>query len=424
LELIICSPGNAVNAEIAEIAENELTHSAIRDPHSAIERFARRFAICSGRFLQYLYLFWSSSTNDSERQRTTAAMNTKERPWAIAKNRARERTTMSVDASLNELHGWIFTAIGVTCFSLSFVTARLALRGFDPWVVALARGAGAGLVAVVLVGVWRYQPPKRRHIVRLALAALGIVFVFPVFTTMALQTVPASHASTIAAVLPLLTALFGVVRKREKAAIVFWISAAVGTAVVIWFLVSRSNGLHFQDADILILIACVACAFGYAEGGLLAREMGGWLAICWMLVFSAPLAIGLLILYVLWHGGIQPVIAPSAWFGLLYQVAVSQFLGFAFYYRGLALGGVAKMSQVQQFQSMLAVLAAGVILGEHIDAQLWVVLGLLLVTVGLARWSLQARYAPGNAVIAAIADNAVNAKRCERQTPNAKRRTL
>jgi drug/metabolite transporter (DMT)-like permease len=109
------------------------------------------------------------------------------------------------------------------------------------------------------------------------------------------------------------------------------------------------------------------------------------------LVLSAPLAIGLLVTYALWRGGIRPVIVPSAWVGLLYQIAVSQFLGFAFYYRGLALGGVAKMSQVQQFQSVLAVLAAAVILGEKIDAQLWVVLGLLLVAVGAARWSLQSR---------------------------------
>jgi drug/metabolite transporter (DMT)-like permease len=302
-----------------------------------------------------------------------------------------ERSSSPDSRSWNELQGWILTAIGVTCFSLSFVTARLALSAFDPWVVALARGAGAGVIAIVLVGVRRYQPPKGRHIVRLCLAALGIVFIFPIFTTIALQTVPASHAATIAAVLPLLTALFGVVRKRETAPIAFWVIAAGGTAVVIWFLVSRSNGLHFKDADLLILIACVGCAYGYAEGGLLAREMGGWLAICWMLVFSAPLAIGLLVSYLLWHGGIQPIIAPSAWFGLLYQIAVSQFLGFAFYYRGLALGGVAKMSQIQQFQSMLAVLAAGAILGEHIDAQLWVVLGLLLVAVGAARWSLGQR---------------------------------
>jgi drug/metabolite transporter (DMT)-like permease len=108
-----------------------------------------------------------------------------------------------------------------------------------------------------------------------------------------------------------------------------------------------------------------------------------------MLVFATPLAVALLISYLTWRGGVNRVDSPTAWFGLLYQIAVSQFVGFAFYYRGLALGGVAKMSQIQQFQSVLAVLAASLFLAERIDVQLWVVLGLLLVAVVASRWSLQ-----------------------------------
>jgi drug/metabolite transporter (DMT)-like permease len=292
-------------------------------------------------------------------------------------------------ASLDELQGWIFTSIGVVCFSLSFVTARLALRGFDPELIALARGAGAGLVAVVCVLAGKYSLPSRKQIVRLCLAAIGIVFVFPIFTTIALQTVPAGHAATIAAVLPLLTALFGVLRRRERAPFTFWAIAGSGTSVVAWFLISRSNGLQLERADILIVLACVACAYGYAEGGLLAQEMGGWRAICWMLVFAMPLALVLLVSYLVCRGGVNHVDSPTAWFGLLYQIAISQFIGFAFYYRGLALGGVAKMSQIQQFQSVLAVLGASLILAERIDVQLWIVLGLLLIAMVASRWSLQ-----------------------------------
>jgi drug/metabolite transporter (DMT)-like permease len=221
------------------------------------------------------------------------------------------------------------------------------------------------------------------------MAAVGIVFIFPIFTTSALQSVPASHAATIAAILPLLTAFFGILRKGEKAPMAFWASAGSGTLVVVGFLILRSNGLAPGLGDLLIVVGCVACAYGYAEGGLLSREIGGWRAICWILVFSAPLAITLLGSYLLWRGGVRQVDSASAWVGLLYQILVSQFLGFAFYYRGLALGGVAKMSQVQQFQSLLAVLAAGAILGERIDVRLWIVLGLLLVAVAASRWSLR-----------------------------------
>jgi drug/metabolite transporter (DMT)-like permease len=307
-----------------------------------------------------------------------------------AANTSEQRASTIGTVSFNELQGWAFTSIGVVCFSLSFVTARLALRGFDPGLIALARGAGAGLVAVVCVLVGQYQLPKPSQILRLCLAAIGIVFVFPIFTTIALQTVPAGHAATIAAILPLLTALFGVLRRRERAPIAFWAIAGCGTMVVAWFLISRSNGLQLEQADLLIVLACVACAYGYAEGGLLAQEMGGWRAICWMLVLATPLAVILLVSHLVWRGGVNHVDSPVAWFGLLYQIAVSQFVGFAFYYRGLALGGVTKMSQIQQFQSVLAVLAAGIILAERIDVQLWIVLGLLLIAVGASRWSLKA----------------------------------
>ncbi|HZC34952.1 MAG TPA: DMT family transporter [Chthoniobacterales bacterium] len=296
---------------------------------------------------------------------------------------------MNRAASVNELQGWVFTSIGVACFSLSFVAVRLGLRGFDPGLIALARGAGAGLVATVCVLVGRYQWPTGRQIVRLCLAGIGIVFVFPIFTTVALETVPASHAATVAAVLPILTALFGVLRRREQAPFPFWAAAGFATLVVLWFLISRSNGLRFEHTDLLIVLGCVACAYGYAEGGLLAQEMGGWRAICWVLVLATPLALALLGTYLLWRGGINHIDSPAAWFGLSYQVLVSQFLGFAFYYRGLALGGVAKMSQIQQFQSVLAVLAAGIILAERIEVQVWLVLGLLLIAVAAGRLSLQ-----------------------------------
>jgi drug/metabolite transporter (DMT)-like permease len=129
---------------------------------------------------------------------------------------------------------------------------------------------------------------------------------------------------------------------------------------------------------------------------LLAQEMGGWRAICWMLVFSGPVALVLFFIYLIARGPLHPVESPSAWFGLAYQVLVSQFIGFALYYRGLARGGVARMSQIQQFQSVLAVLAAGLILGEQIDVQLWVVLGLLFAAVVGARWAMGATRVTNN----------------------------
>jgi drug/metabolite transporter (DMT)-like permease len=158
--------------------------------------------------------------------------------------------------------------------------------------------------------------------------------------------------------------------------------------VVVWYLISRAGGIQVRQADLLIIAACLACAYGYAEGGLLAQEMGGWRAICWMLVLSAPVALVSFFVFLIGRGPLSPVDSPSAWFGLGYQILVSQFIGFAFYYRGLARGGVARMSQIQLFQSVLAVVAASLILGEQIDLKLWVVLALLLAAVVAARWAM------------------------------------
>lgn len=308
---------------------------------------------------------------------------------ALGKEDSRAEAPVKAGARLHhELEGWIFTSLGVLCFSLSFVSARLSLRGFDPLFIALARGAGAGTIAIVCALLGQYPLPAARQVLRLCLAGAGVVFIFPILTTIALQSAPASHAATVSAIMPLLTAVFGVWRKRERVPVAFWAIAAGGTSVVVWYLVSRSGGLQLRQADLLIIVASVACAYGYAEGGLLAQEMGGWLAICWMLVFATPVALVLFITYLFARAPLHPVDSPSAWFGLLYQVLVSQFLGFALYYRGLGRGGVAKMSQIQQLQSVLAVLAAGIILGEQIDLQLWVVVGLLLVAVVAARWAM------------------------------------
>src|SRR6201987_228807 len=167
--------------------------------------------------------------------------------------------------SLHELEGWIFTSLGVLCFSLSFVSARLALRGFDPFFIALARGAGAGTIAFLCAVLGKYLVPSRRQVLRLCLAAVGIVFIFPILTAVALQRGPASHAATVAAILPLLTAVFGVWRKHEPVPVLFWVIAAAGTTVVAWYLISRAGGIILRQAAMLIIVACVACSDGYGE---------------------------------------------------------------------------------------------------------------------------------------------------------------
>jgi drug/metabolite transporter (DMT)-like permease len=278
----------------------------------------------------------------------------------------------------SEWQSWFFTSLGVLCFSFTFPMTRLSLRAFDPILIAIARGAGAGIAALVYLVLSKSRIPERRQLVRLACAAIGMVIIFPIFVSIALQYVPAMHASVLGSILPLATAVFGVLRGRESASRRFWIFAILGTFLIGLFSAYRSGFRSIEQADLLLLIAFVACSYGYAEGGLLAREMGGWRVICWALVTVLP--IELVALATCWYGhhvhfGMATV---EVWAALFYLTAVSQFIGFFFYYKGLALGGVAKMSQVQLLLPFLAIFAAHWILGEEIDCS--IVLGALAIT--------------------------------------------
>lgn len=273
---------------------------------------------------------------------------------------------------------WFYTALGVSCFSFTFPMTRLSLRAFDPMVIAFVRGAGAGMAALIYLILSRSRVPERSQLVRLISAAIGMVVLFPIFISIALKFVPATHASVLGSILPLLTAVFGVLRGRESVSRGFWIFAVLGTALIGLFSACRSGFHSIEQADVLLIAAFIACSYGYAEGGLLAREMGGWLVICWALVSVLPFELAGLMIWVS-HVGVRVASAPAdAWVGLIYVTAVSQFIGFFFYYKGLALGGIAKMSQVQLLLPFLAIFAAHWILGEQIDSA--VIVGTLTIT--------------------------------------------
>jgi drug/metabolite transporter (DMT)-like permease len=277
-----------------------------------------------------------------------------------------------------EWKGWFFTALGVLCFSCTFAMTRLSLRAFDPIFVAFARGSGAGAAALVYLILSGSRRPSRSQLVRLGCAAIGMVVLFPILISIALKSVPATHASVLGSILPLATAVFGVIRGRESVSARFWIFAVLGTALIALFSGYRSGFHSIEQADVLLIVGFIACAYGYAEGGLLAREMGGWLVICWALVTVLPFELVALIVCGTRVGVPMASVPAEAWAGLLYLAAVSQFIGFFFYYKGLALGGIARMSQVQLLLPFLAIFAAHWILGEEIEGP--VILGTLLIT--------------------------------------------
>jgi drug/metabolite transporter (DMT)-like permease len=192
----------------------------------------------------------------------------------------------------------------------------------------------------------------------------GVVIGFPLLTSFALTTVPASHGAVVIALLPAATAAMAVLRGHERPPTLFWVVSAVGAVAAIGFASAQWGGvgdLHWSD--LLLFGAVVAAAIGYAEGGLLARELGAWQTVSWALVACSPL---MLVLTAVSVGTHSPSVTPVEWAAFAYLGVVSMFLGFFAWYRGLGIGPMAQVSQVQLVQPVLSILWAGLLLGEQI----------------------------------------------------------
>jgi len=266
-------------------------------------------------------------------------------------------------AASDDTRGMLLGVAGVAIFSLTLPFTRLAVRELDPLFLTLGRALGAAVLAGGWLRVRRAALPGRAALSPLAVVALGCVLGFPLLSSIAMRSVPASHGAVLAGLLPLATALYAALRGFERPSKGFWLVALLGTGLVLVFALNQGGGA-LQRADLLMFGAIVAAAAGYAEGGRLARRLGGQEVICWALVLAAiPAALLLLALPGDRLG--RPAAASSAsWLAYGYVTVFSMFIGFFFWYRGLALGGVARVGQVQLLQPFLSLAGAAVLLGE------------------------------------------------------------
>ncbi|MCC2958208.1 DMT family transporter [Massilia sp. IC2-477] len=253
--------------------------------------------------------------------------------------------------------------IGVAMFSLTMPLTRIAVAELDPLFVTFGRALGAALLAGAWLAWKRAAPPPRAALLPLALVAAGCIIGFPLFTSVALRTLPASHGALLVGVLPLVTALYSALRGYERPSRGFWGMALLGSSLVIAFALFQGGGaLH--RADLLVFAAVASAAVGYAEGGRLSRSLGGPEVICWALLLAAPAVAPI----VLWQGVPQASeVGLAAWLSFGYVTAISMFVGFFFWYRGLALGGVARVGQVQLLQPFLSLVGAALLLGEALS---------------------------------------------------------
>lgn len=266
-----------------------------------------------------------------------------------------------------ESRGMLLGLIGVAMFSMTMPFTRLAVLELDATFMALGRALVAALLAAIYLRFKRAPLPPRSALLPLAAVAAGCVIGFPWLTSIALRSLPASHGAVMAGILPLATAVCSALRGNEKPSPGFWLMALLGSALVVGFALRQSGG-SFHPADLIMFAALLLAAIGYSEGGRLARTMGGEQVICWALLLSVPVAAPLL----LWLG--RPVLAQfasastAAWIAFAYVSLFSMFIGFMFWYRGMALGGVARVGQVQLVQPFLSLAGAALLLGDDLTA--------------------------------------------------------
>ena len=281
----------------------------------------------------------------------------------------------------NESKGMILGFLGVAAFGLTLPATRFIVPYFDPIFIGLGRAVIASVVAAFILIATRQSRPTRHQLMQLSVVALGVVLGFPVLTAWAMETVPASHGGVVLGVLPLATAAAAVIVSKEKPSVGFWIFSLIGSIVVVTYSLLQGFG-SFQLGDLLLIGAILSAGLGYALGGKLSKELGGWQVICWALVISFPF-----IIFPAWMQAPEENFSNlplNVLLSFLYLALVSQLFGFFLWNKGLALGGIARVSQTQLMQPFVTLLASAYLINETVSLQtiLFAVLVVCIVAIG------------------------------------------
>ncbi|MFQ0831158.1 DMT family transporter [Serratia fonticola] len=291
---------------------------------------------------------------------------------------------MQVKIEQNNASGWLNGFLGMVIFSGSLPATRVAVLSFDPLFLTVARASIAGLFAFLLLGLFKQQRPRGAQVFSLMIVALGVVVGFPLLTALALQHVTSAHSIVFLGLLPLATAIFGVLRGGERPRPAFWLFSIIGSLLVMSFAFAQGVSASLTG-DSLMLAAVVVCGLGYAEGAKLSRELGGWQVICWALLLALPVMLATSLLLI--PSSLEAIPLP-AWISLAYVSLFSMLVGFIFWYRGLAQGGIASVGQLQLLQPFFGLALAAGLLHEPVSLlMLTTTLGIILCVAGSRRFA-------------------------------------
>jgi drug/metabolite transporter (DMT)-like permease len=273
--------------------------------------------------------------------------------------------TKKMGSISRETLGLLLGFVGVVIFGATLPATRAAVVDLAPWFVTTGRAAVAGLIALGVLLILRRRFPKRELWPNITIVSFCVCFGFPGLIGLAMQTVPASHGGVVLGILPLGTAICGALFAGERPSTGYWICGILGAVLVVAFAM-RESDMVLTIGDVYLFLSVIAASVGYAFSGKLSRDMPGWEVISWALIVALPLTIPL----ALWLMPADPsVVRSSAWIGFAYAAIMSMYLGFFPWNAGLAMGGVARVSQVQLLQTFVTLVISALILGEKIDAE-------------------------------------------------------
>ena len=261
-----------------------------------------------------------------------------------------------------ETKGMLIGFVGISIFSLTLPFTQMAVNEMSPFFVAFARASIAGICALILLIFTKSKFPNKIQIRRLLIIVIGVIYGFPIFTSIAMKTLPSSHSGIVLGILPLAMSLFAAIKYKEKPSSSFWMISIFGTFIVISYTFIDNNGSLIIE-DLWLLFAILFAAIGYSEGGTLAKEMGSIGVISWALVISLP--INLFASYLFYEINYTSI-SFQAIISLTYVGLFSMFIGFFFWYKGIAIGGISRVGQVQLIQPFLTIVGAYFLTNEKI----------------------------------------------------------
>ena len=271
--------------------------------------------------------------------------------------------------------------LGVVIFGATLPATRVAVSELAPWFVTTGRAAVAGVIALVVLGFLRKPVPDRADWGRFVFASACLVIGFPGFIGLAMQTVPASHGGVVLGILPLATAVSAALMSGERPSAMFWLCGVLGAVVVVTFAL-RESAFHLTLGDAYLFGGVIVTAVGYVVSAELSRKRPGWEVISWQVVVALPLTVPI----AWWLLPADPAaIGLRSWLGFGYVAIFSQYIGFFAWNSGLALGGIARVSQVQLLQTFVTLGIAALVLGEAVGIDTLSFAGLVFLIVFVGR---------------------------------------